>query len=278
MTDAPGQNAYPIAATTFILMHKQPKDKAKSKAALDFFKCALEKGQAQARKLDYVPLPAELVKQIESYIGSTSSERDARPSATKQRRRPQERGRRPIALFQLITAGAAWFVLLLLGGVALSMAWGGRLRSRPSAGTSSRHGLGRRWRQFRRARSHLRHAGHRAIAMIIAVPVSFGIALFLTDVAPRWMRGPIAAAIELLAGIPSIIYGMWGLFVFVPFMAAHVEPWLNDHLGNMPLIGALFSGPPIGIGMLTAGIVLAIMVIPFISRSCATCSSRCRRR
>jgi len=103
------------------------------------------------------------------------------------------------------------------------------------------------------------------IAMIIAVPVSFGIALFLTEVAPAWMRGPVAAGIELLAGIPSIIYGMWGLFVFVPFMAAHVVPWLNAHVGHWPLIGPLFTGPPLGIGMLTAGIVLAIMVIPFIS-------------
>ena len=103
------------------------------------------------------------------------------------------------------------------------------------------------------------------IAMLIAVPVSFGIALFLTEVAPNWLRGPIASAIELLAGIPSIIYGMWGLFVFVPFMAAHVIPFLNAHLGQWPIIGPLFRGPPLGIGMLTAGIVLAIMVIPFIS-------------
>jgi phosphate transport system permease protein len=103
------------------------------------------------------------------------------------------------------------------------------------------------------------------IAMLIAVPVSFGIALFLTEVAPAWMRGPVAAGIELLAGIPSIIYGMWGLFVFVPFMAAKIIPWLNAHVGHWPLIGPLFSGPPLGIGMLTAGIVLAIMVIPFIT-------------
>ena len=101
--------------------------------------------------------------------------------------------------------------------------------------------------------------------MLIAVPVSFGIALFLTEVAPNWLRGPVAAAIELLAGIPSIIYGMWGLFVFVPIMGEYVTPWLNDHFGPLPLIGALFTGPPLGIGMLTAGIVLAIMVIPFIS-------------
>jgi phosphate transport system permease protein len=103
------------------------------------------------------------------------------------------------------------------------------------------------------------------IALVIAVPISIGIALFLTDIAPRWARGPIGIAIELLAAIPSIIYGMWGLFVFAPFMAAYVEPWLTDHLGDWPLIGALFQGPPIGIGLLSAGIVLGIMIIPFIA-------------
>ena len=104
-----------------------------------------------------------------------------------------------------------------------------------------------------------------AIAMVVAIPASFGIALFLTEIAPIWLRGPVGAAIELLAGIPSIIYGMWGLFSFVPFMAADVLPWVNRNLGSIPGIGALFHGPPLGIGMLTAGIVLGIMVIPFIS-------------
>ncbi len=97
------------------------------------------------------------------------------------------------------------------------------------------------------------------------MPVSFGIALFLTEVAPNWMRGPVGASIELLAGIPSIIYGMWGLFVFVPIMGEYVNPWLDSTIGKWPIIGPLFTGPPLGIGMLTAGIVLAIMVIPFIS-------------
>ena len=104
-----------------------------------------------------------------------------------------------------------------------------------------------------------------AIAMIIAVPISFGIALFLTEVAPNWLRGPVAAAIELLAGIPSIIYGMWGLFVLAPYLGEHIYPWVNDNMGELPLIGALFQGPPIGIGLLTAGLVLAVMVIPFTS-------------
>jgi phosphate transport system permease protein len=103
------------------------------------------------------------------------------------------------------------------------------------------------------------------IAMLIGIPVSFGIAVFITELSPVWLKRPIGIAIELLAGIPSIIYGMWGLFIFAPFFADNVQPWMNDHLGTLPLIGVLFEGPPMGIGMLSAGIILAIMVIPFTS-------------
>ncbi|MDX1376038.1 MAG: phosphate ABC transporter permease subunit PstC [Burkholderiales bacterium] len=103
------------------------------------------------------------------------------------------------------------------------------------------------------------------IAMLIGVPVSFGIALFLTELSPVWLRRPLGTAIELLAAIPSIIYGMWGLFVFVPVFQTHIQPAMIDGLGGLPLIGALFEGPPLGIGMLTAGLILSIMVIPFIT-------------
>ncbi len=104
-----------------------------------------------------------------------------------------------------------------------------------------------------------------SISLLIAVPVSFGIALFLTELSPRWLRRPLGIAIELLAGIPSIIYGMWGLFVFAPLFGEYIEPWMSNHIGNLPIIGPFFSGPPMGIGILTAGIILAIMVIPFIA-------------
>ena len=104
-----------------------------------------------------------------------------------------------------------------------------------------------------------------AIALLIAIPVSFGIALFLTELSPRWLRRPLGIAIELLAGIPSIIYGMWGLFVFAPLFAEHVQPWLIEKFGPLPVLGPLFQGIPMGIGVLTAGIILAIMVIPFIA-------------
>jgi phosphate transport system permease protein len=103
------------------------------------------------------------------------------------------------------------------------------------------------------------------IALMIAFPVSFGIALFLTEICPVWLRRPMGTAVELLAGIPSIIYGMWGLFVFVPLFGDHVQPLLKATLGQLPFIGPVFSGPTMGIGVLTAGLILAVMVIPFIS-------------
>ena len=103
------------------------------------------------------------------------------------------------------------------------------------------------------------------IALLIAVPVSFGIALFLTELSPPWLRRPLGTAIELLAAIPSIVYGMWGLLIFSPVFAEHVQPWLAKILGPLPLVGKLFGGPPLGIGLLTAGVILAVMVIPFIA-------------
>jgi phosphate transport system permease protein len=104
-----------------------------------------------------------------------------------------------------------------------------------------------------------------AIAIMLALPLSFGIAIFITELAPSWLKRPVGTAIELLAAIPSIIYGMWGLFVFAPWFADHVQPWMSTHLGEQPILGYLFQGPPMGIGMLTAGLILAIMVLPFIS-------------
>lgn len=103
------------------------------------------------------------------------------------------------------------------------------------------------------------------IALVIAVPVSFGIALFLTELSPAWLRRPLGTAIELLAAIPSIVYGMWGLLVFAPIFAKYIQPALQASLGSVPVIGKLFAGPPLGIGLLCAGIILAIMIIPYIA-------------
>ena len=182
--------------------------------------------------------------------------------------RPVQRRKRGLGdpVFRVIVAAAAFFVLISLGAAALSMFIGGLPAFR-------KFGLAfvysSEWNPVRQEFGALvpifGTLVTSALAMLIAVPVSFGIAVFLTEVSPNWMRGPVAASIELLAGIPSIIYGMWGLFVFVPFMSDHVEPWLIEHVGPLPVIGFLFDGPPLGIGMLTAGIILGIMVVPFIS-------------
>ncbi|SFN25485.1 phosphate ABC transporter permease subunit PstC [Dokdonella immobilis] len=191
---------------------------------------------------------------------TTIAARGSVPQPESRRDELQDKG------FSYVLAFTAFFVLIALAGAALSMLWGGRE-------VLAQEG----WRFFFSAEWNPVENRYGAlvpifgtlvtavIAMIIAVPVSFGIALYLTEVAPSWLRTPVGSAIELLAGIPSIIYGMWGLFVLVPVMTEYGTPWLNDHLGTLPVIGPMFQGPPIGIGMLTAGFVLAIMVIPFVS-------------
>jgi phosphate transport system permease protein len=103
------------------------------------------------------------------------------------------------------------------------------------------------------------------IALLIAVPVSFGIALFLTELSPTWLKRPLGVAVELLAAVPSIVYGMWGLLVFGPILARFVQSPLQAVFGQVPILGKLFAGPPVGLGLLSAGIILAIMIIPFIA-------------
>ncbi len=103
------------------------------------------------------------------------------------------------------------------------------------------------------------------LALLMAVPVAFGIAFWLTELAPTWLRRPVGTAVELLAAVPSIIYGMWGFFIIVPFMGDYIQPVLIDWLGDLPLIGFLFQGPPFGTGIFTAALILAVMVIPFIA-------------
>ena len=168
--------------------------------------------------------------------------------------------------FRWILTATALFVLVTLAGAALSMLWGGRS---VLAHEGLDFFLSSDWNPVEDKYGALvpiyGTIVTAVIAMLIAVPVSFGIAFFLTEVAPRWLRGPVGTAIELLAGIPSIIYGMWGFFVLMPVMREHLVPWLDAHVGPLPVVGALFRGPPIGAGMLTSGIVLSIMVIPFIS-------------
>src|SRR6187431_2459158 len=169
-------------------------------------------------------------------------------------------------LFAALTTGAAWLTLALLVGIIVSLVIG-------AAPAIEKFGLGflfsSAWDPVQEKFGGLvmiyGTLMTSAIALLIAVPVSFGIALFLTELAPAWLKRPLGTAIEMLAAIPSIIYGMWGLFVFAPIFAEHVQPFLIRTLGSVPIMGPLFKGPAMGIGMLTAGIILAIMVIPFIT-------------
>jgi len=168
--------------------------------------------------------------------------------------------------FQLTTTVAAVFVLILLAGIIASLFVGGWDALR-------KFGFGflvsDEWNpvteQFGALVPIYGTLVSSFIALVIAVPISFGIALFLTEVSPHWLRRPIGTAVELLAAIPSIIYGMWGLFLFAPVMANHVQPWLQTTFGEWRVVGALFEGVPLGIGMLPAGIILGIMIIPFIT-------------
>jgi phosphate transport system permease protein len=169
-------------------------------------------------------------------------------------------------VFHGLTRAAALFVLLLLSGVILALIIG-------SAPALSTFGLSfittEVWNpvtdQFGALAPIYGTLVTSIIAMLIAVPVGLMIAFFLTELCPPILRRPIAIAIELLAGIPSIIYGIWGLFVFAPFLQQHVQPFLISAFGNVPGLSTLFAGPPYGIGILTAGLILAIMVLPFIT-------------
>ena len=168
--------------------------------------------------------------------------------------------------FYLVTASFAGLVLVLLAGILISLFIGG-WEALKTFGfdfliTDSWNPVTEEFGALTPIYGTLVSS---LIALLIAVPISLGIAIFLTEVAPNWLRRPIGTAVELLAAIPSIIYGMWGLFVFAPVLSQYVQPWLQNAFGDWAVIGPLFQGPPIGIGMLPAGIILGIMIIPFIS-------------
>jgi phosphate transport system permease protein len=169
-------------------------------------------------------------------------------------------------VFFQVTRFAAYFVLVLLAAIIVSLAIGATPALRE-------FGFGfltsQRWNPVTENFGALAPIYGTIItsliAMLIAVPIGLLITLFLTEICPLWLRRPISIAIELLAGIPSIIYGIWGLFVFAPFLQRTLQPFLIDVFGPIPVLNTLFAGPPYGIGMLTAGLVLAIMVLPFIT-------------
>ena len=178
----------------------------------------------------------------------------------------QAKGKLADLLFFNLTRTVAFITLSLLGGIVISLTWS----AWPSI---EKFGLGfltsSAWNppaeDFGALVPIYGTIVTSLIALAIALPISFGIALFLTEMAPTWLRRPLGIAIELLAGIPSIVYGIWGLLVFAPFFGQHVQPLIAKTLGKLPVIGSLFSGPSLGIGILAAGIILAIMIIPFIA-------------
>jgi phosphate transport system permease protein len=169
-------------------------------------------------------------------------------------------------LFHQVTLVFAFIVLAALAGILISLA----IEAWPSL---KQFGPAFLWRnvwsvpddQFGALIAIYGTVVTSVISLVIAVPISFGIALFLTETCPVWLRRPLGMAIELLAGVPSIIYGIWGLFIFAPLFAQYVQPYLQKSIGDVPLLAGLFAGPPIGIGILTAGIVLSLMVIPFVA-------------
>jgi phosphate transport system permease protein len=170
------------------------------------------------------------------------------------------------ALFRGLTRAAAFAVLIILAGVIVSLIAG----SLPALRTFGLNFLvEERWNpvteRFGALAPIYGTLVTSAIAMLFAVPLGLLIAFFLTELCPQWLRRPVGIAIELLAGIPSIIYGIWGFFVFAPFLQHTLQPALIDLFGNVPLLSSLFAGPPYGIGVLTAGLILAVMVLPFIT-------------
>jgi phosphate transport system permease protein len=168
--------------------------------------------------------------------------------------------------FRFLTRSAAIIVLIILGGIIASLIYGSLPALRAYGFTFL---IDDTWNpvteKFGAIAPIYGTIITSIIAMLIAVPVGLFIALFLTELCPMWLRRPIGIAIELLAGIPSIIYGIWGLFVFAPFLQQYVQPLLIDTFGEVPVLSTLFEGPPYGIGILTAGLILAIMVLPFIT-------------
>jgi len=170
------------------------------------------------------------------------------------------------ALFKNLTRFFAFAVLSLLAAILVSLVVGSQI-------TLEKYGISFLWssewdpvnNEYGALVPIVGTLVTSAIALLIAVPVSFGIALFLTELSPTWLRRPLGTAVEMLAAIPSIIYGMWGLFVFAPLFKEYVQPFLIAALGNIPGAGILFQGPAFGIGVFTAGIILAVMIIPFIT-------------
>ena len=180
--------------------------------------------------------------------------------------RRQSKGTQADILFSALCHAAGGFVLLLLGGIILALFLGG-LPALKAFGPA--YIWSTEWdpvqEVFGAGVSIYGTIITAILALLLAVPLAFGVAVYLTELAPSWLRRPMGTAIELLAAVPSIIYGMWGFFLIVPIMASTVQPFMIDTIGELPFIGALFQGPPFGTGIFTAALILAIMVLPFVA-------------
>src|SRR6202045_3645927 len=180
-------------------------------------------------------------------------------AAPVQRAKAIQRLRAGDTIFRLLPLSSAVLVLALLGGVIVSLMIG----AAPAFQAFGwRFLIDQSWNPVTERFGAIAAS---FIAMLIAVPVGLAIAMFLSELCPMWLRRPLGIAIELLAGIPSIIYGIWGLFVLAPILQEHVQPGLISAFANVPVLSGLFAGPPYGIGVLTAGVILAIMVLPIVS-------------
>lgn len=169
-------------------------------------------------------------------------------------------------IFKNMTRSFAFLVFVLLAAIMISLIYGSRE-------SIAAHGIAFLWtnewdpvrQQYGALVPIVGTLLTSFIALVIAVPVSFGIAMFLTELSPAWLRRPLGTAIEMLAAIPSIIYGMWGLFVFVPIFQRYIQPGIIKLFADVPVLSQMFAGPPFGIGVFTAGLILSIMIIPFIA-------------
>ena len=300
LTDQPGKESWPITGATFILMHKQQDHPDRAKEVLTFFDWAYKNG-AQMAEFSTTSRCRQTPWRSLKRAGSRLSDRTASrcgPGTGRNRHRVSTGGgrspagsplhagelrvaaeaevvaipqasaqRRPAghagdAVFHALTVFFAVLVLVILCGVIISLAHG----AWPAL---HRFGFGffvnSMWNpvteKFGALAPIYGTLVTSLIAMLIGIPVAFGVALFITELCPKWLKRPLGTMIELLAAIPSIIYGIWGLFILAPVIQEYVEPALIATLGNIPGFGVLFAGPPLGIGVLTAGFILAIMVL-----------------
>ena len=311
LTDQPGKDSWPITGASFILMHKSQEHTDRAADSLKFFKWSYANGGKMADELDYVPMPQNVVKMVETMWSKEIKGTDGKPISidielclkgswavlapmvpfsnqtmnsistearleTAPMSRGMQRETRKAArvtrgaglelFFIWLTRMSAIIVMLLLAGI-FAVLFIDSLPALQKFGAAFL--FSDSWNPVTEKFGALAPVCGTLIssfiAMLVGVPLALGVALFINELCPYRLRPILTVTVELLAAIPSIIYGMWGLFVLAPIMASHVQPVLIKWIGPLPVLGALFQGPPFGIGMLTAGLILGIMILPFIA-------------